>query len=73
MLRDKIGKIVKEAINELFGVSAVSSEVLIEVEKPQGEFGDYAVNAAFALAKRLGKPAQESIGPDADEDSIEHE
>ena len=53
MIKDKIGKIIGEAINELWGAKIAPSDVLIEVEKPQSEFGDYAVNVAFQLSKLL--------------------
>ncbi len=54
MIRDIIGEMVREAIDELWGAEIASSQVLIEVERPQNEFGDYAVNVAFALSKMLG-------------------
>ncbi len=53
MIRDEITGAVKEAINELWGTRIASSGILIEVEKPQSEFGDYAINVAFALSKLL--------------------
>ncbi len=53
MTRDKIGGIVKKAIDGLGGAKITSSDILIEVEKPQSEFGDYAVNVAFQLSKLL--------------------
>ncbi len=53
MTRDKIGGIVKKAIDGLWGAKITSSDILIEVEKPQSEFGDYAVNVAFQLSKLL--------------------
>ena len=54
MIREVVGEIVIGAINELWGAKIASSEVLVEVERPQNEFGDYAVNTAFALSKLLG-------------------
>lgn len=53
MIRDTIGEIVKRAIDEIWGAKIASSQVLIEVERPQNEFGDYAVNVAFQLSKLL--------------------
>ncbi len=53
MIRDVIGEIVKGAIDEIWGTKITPLDVLIEVEKPQSEFGDYAVNVAFALSKLL--------------------
>ena len=59
MIKDKISKIVKETIDELWGAKIASSEILIEVERPQNEFGDYAVSVAFALSKMLGASPNE--------------
>jgi len=53
MIRDTIGEIVKEVIDELWGTKMTLSDVLIEIERPQSEFGDYAVNVAFQLSKLL--------------------
>jgi arginyl-tRNA synthetase len=64
MIKDEIGNIVREAINELWEAKITPSDVLIEVEKPQSEFGDYAVNVAFALSKLL------HIGSDKIADSL---
>jgi len=59
MIKNKIGEMVKRAIDEIWGTKIASSRVLIEVERPQNEFGDYAVNAAFALSKLLGISSNE--------------
>ena len=53
MIRDVIGEMVKRVIGEIWGAKIASSRVLVEVERPQNEFGDYAVNVAFQLSKLL--------------------
>lgn len=59
MIRDKIAEAVREATDELWGAEITTSGILIEVERPQNEFGDYAVNVAFALSKLLGTSPNE--------------
>ncbi len=63
MIRDKIAEAVKEATDELWGAKITPSDVLIEVEKPQSEFGDYAVNIAFQLSKLLHASPNEVANP----------
>jgi arginyl-tRNA synthetase len=53
MIKEKIEKLVKEAIKELWGTKIGVPDIPVKVEKPPSEFGDYAVNAAFGLAKSL--------------------
>ncbi len=58
MIKDKIADVVKEAIDELWGAKIATLDILIEVERPQNELGDYAVNIAFSLAKQFKMPPE---------------
>jgi arginyl-tRNA synthetase len=48
-MRDKIVEILQSACSELF----VDQEIIIELERPEEQFGDFACNVAMQLAKPL--------------------
>ena len=56
MLRQKIQNLVRETTAALCGEDKLPENVVIE--KPKNNFGDYAVNVAFGLAKKMGKSAE---------------
>ncbi len=59
MIREEITGLTKLAIRRLFPDSVGIFQNVI-IEKPSNlQFGDYAINIAFDLAKKLGKPSQE--------------
>jgi len=53
MIKEKIEKLVKETIKELWGTKIKTPDISVKVEKSPSGFGDYAVNTAFSLAKSL--------------------
>lgn len=49
-MRDELEKKIVEACQQLF-----AADVIIELTRPEEQFGDYATNVALQLSKQLGK------------------
>ncbi len=53
-MKQELEQAVQAAAKELYGV-----EVVVELTRPEAQFGDYATNVALQLAKQVGKNPRE--------------
>lgn len=53
-MKQELEQAAGAAVKNLFGVEAV-----VELTRPDGQFGDYATNVALQLSKQLGRPPRD--------------